>query len=304
MIVLHQANGDPNEIVALLGERYDPSLAPAAWIGRTNQVYRMVDLYPDDINWGQMGEKTLRLWMNDGVLIADWASGQNVMEPQDDTLAFQRGVAYRSGGAIRVSTTNGYETLQHAGYRFLDEAAIPTLSVPAVTNGAIPFTNGTQWYWFTGQTGNNYHFSLTATGQTCFVHFTDREGAVLDGGQQKEVTFACTSNGVYAIAVSATNTFDYTASLSSYLPLTITTDSLPDGQVNVAYGPVTLEVANGMPPYKWSVAGSKLPVGLKLNARTGVISGKPTRDGQSTFTVKVKDADKNTAETSFTLTIN
>ena len=226
------------------------------------------------------------------------------MEPQDDTLAFQRGLTYRSGGAIRVSTTNGYETLQYAGYHFLDESAIPTLSVPAVTNGAIPFANGTQWYWFNGQTGNNYHFSLTAPGQTCFVRFTDDEGIVLGGGPQKEATFACASNGVYAIAVSATNTFDYTVSLTSYLPLTITTDSLPDGQVHVAYGPVTLQAANGTPPYKWSVAGSKLPVGLKLNARTGVISGKPGRDGQSTFTVKVTDVDKVTAETSFTLTVN
>ena len=310
MIVLHQAKGDPNETVALVGERYDTNSMPAAWISRTNQVYRMVDLYPDDINWGPLGKKTLRLWMNDGVLLTDWASGQDVMEPQNDTLAFQRGVTYRSGGAIRVSTTNGYEILQHAGYQFLDEAAIPTLAAPAVTNGAIPFANGTQWYWFNGGAGTNYQFSVTAPTtapllQTCFVRFTDDEGVVLGGGQQKEATFACTSNGVYAIAVSATNTFNYTARLTSFLPLTITTDSLPDGQVRVAYAPVTLAAANGTTPYRWTVEkGSRLPAGLRLNARTGIISGKPRTVGSSTFTVQVKDADKNTAEKSFTLTIN
>ena len=256
MLVIHQGDG-AFESVSALGEHYLPEPLSAAWSSRTNRVYRMVDMHPFDYFWepGQSAPKTLRfLTTEDGALLANWYLGSYTIEPQNDSLAFQRGVQYRKGGAIKVTTTNGVEILQYSGYRFMDEAAIPTLSVPAVTNGAIPFANGTQWYWFNGQAGNNYQFSVTAPGQTCFVHFTDREGAVLDGGQQNEVTFACTSNGVYAIAVSATNTFDYTASLSSYLPLTITTDSLPDGQVNVAYGPVTLEAANGTPPYKWSVA--------------------------------------------------
>lgn len=307
MVVLHQAQDGPYEIVALLGEHYNPDPLPAAWSDRTNRVYRMVDLYPDDYSWTEPGreQKTLRLWMKDGALLTDWSSGQNVMEPQNDTLAFQRGVTYRSGGAIRVSTMDGYEILQHAGYLFLDEAAIPTLSAPVVTNGAIPFANGTQWYGFNGEASNNYQFSLTAPGQTCFVRLTDREGNLLGGGPQNQMTWACTSNGVYAIAVSATNTFDYAASFTSSPSLTITTGSLSDGQIHMAYGPVTLEAANGTPPYKWSLErGDKLPAGLKLNARTGVISGKPSRAGSFTFTVKVTDADKATTKKTFTLTVN
>ncbi|MGD0017170.1 MAG: serine hydrolase [Verrucomicrobiia bacterium] len=311
MLVLHQSD-DAFESVSPLGEYYLPEPPSAAWCSRTNRVYRMVDMYPFDYFWqpGQYAPKTLRFGTTeDDVLLANWFLGSYTIEPQNDNLSFQRGVQYRKGGAIKVATTNGFELLQYSGYRFMDEAAIPTLSVPAVTNGAIPFANGTQWYWFNGGAGTNYQFSVTAPTtsplQTCFVHITDREGNALDGGQQQDVTFACTNNGVYAIAVSATNTFNYTARLTSFLPLTITTDSLPDGQVHVTYAPVQLATANGTTPYRWTVEkGSKLPAGLRLNARTGIISGKPRKVGSSTFTVKVRDANKNTAEKSFTLTID
>ncbi|HET6169057.1 MAG TPA: Ig domain-containing protein, partial [Terracidiphilus sp.] len=57
--------------------------------------------------------------------------------------------------------------------------------------------------------------------------------------------------------------------------LVITTASLTDGQVGVAYT-ATLAASGGTAPYTWSVASGTLPAGIALNDATGAISGTPT----------------------------
>jgi hypothetical protein len=58
-------------------------------------------------------------------------------------------------------------------------------------------------------------------------------------------------------------------------PLTITTTSLPNGQVNATYS-ATLAATGGTIPYTWSLISGTLPAGLSLNSSSGVISGTPT----------------------------
>ncbi len=57
--------------------------------------------------------------------------------------------------------------------------------------------------------------------------------------------------------------------------MTITTSSLPAGQVGVAYS-ATLAATGGNTPYTWSLTSGTLPAGLTLNAPTGAITGTPT----------------------------
>lgn len=215
MLVLHQVSG-AFEVAEPVGEHYLPGPLSAVWSARTNRVYRIVDMYPSDYFWepSQPMTKTLHFSVKDEALISTWMLGVYVIEPQNDNLAFQRGTHYRKGGAIQVTTTNGLELLQYSSYRFLDEAAIPTLPVSTITNGSIPFANGTQWYWFTGQTGKKYRARLTAPNQNYFVRITDREGITFNSGANEPATWTCTSNGIYAIAVSATNSFAFSLSLT------------------------------------------------------------------------------------------
>ena len=67
-----------------------------------------------------------------------------------------------------------------------------------------------------------------------------------------------------------------------YAP-TITTASLPDGTVGTPYT-AKLE-ADGTAPITWSVSAGSLPDGLNLNKDTGEISGTPSAEVTSTFTV-------------------
>jgi hypothetical protein len=69
-------------------------------------------------------------------------------------------------------------------------------------------------------------------------------------------------------------------------PLVISTTSLPDGILGLAYS-ATLTASGGITPYSWSIA-SGLPPGLMLNS--GAITGTPTTAGSYSFTVQVSDA--------------
>jgi Concanavalin A-like lectin/glucanases superfamily/Putative Ig domain len=65
----------------------------------------------------------------------------------------------------------------------------------------------------------------------------------------------------------------------------ITTTSLPGAHLGTSYA-TTLTAAGGVPPYKWKKL-SKLPKGLKLKAKTGVIFGTPKKQtGTYSFTVR------------------
>jgi len=84
-------------------------------------------------------------------------------------------------------------------------------------------------------------------------------------------------------------------------PLVITTASLADGQVGVAYS-ATLAASGGTAPYTWSVAGGTLPAGLALNHSTGAISGTPTAKADATLlTFAVTDSSSPAQKKSATL---
>ena len=85
-----------------------------------------------------------------------------------------------------------------------------------------------------------------------------------------------------------------------YTP-TITSSSLPNGTVGTEYS--TTLAADGTTPITWSVDSDSLPAGLRLDASTGMISGTPTAEGVSTFTVEAAN-DYGSDSREFTLSID
>lgn len=77
--------------------------------------------------------------------------------------------------------------------------------------------------------------------------------------------------------------------------LFVTNSSLPSGAVGQHYK-AQLTASGGNAPYTWSVekGSGTLPSGLTLNSSTGVISGKPSAAGTSTFVVEVTDTKTST----------
>jgi len=85
-------------------------------------------------------------------------------------------------------------------------------------------------------------------------------------------------------------------------PLNITTTSLPNGAIGVAYSQ-TLQATGGTTPYTWSIPSGSLPSGLSLTQSTGVISGTPTAIGTSNFTARVTDAVSATDDQALSIAI-
>jgi sugar lactone lactonase YvrE len=106
------------------------------------------------------------------------------------------------------------------------------------------------------------------------------------------------TNGVFTFNVVATNgvspnavqpfTLDIAGS-----PIAFTPPGTLQAVASVPFS-ATLDAAGGTSPYTWSVASGSLPAGLTLSS-SGVISGTPSAQGTSTFSVKVTDSSTPTA---------
>jgi large repetitive protein len=86
-------------------------------------------------------------------------------------------------------------------------------------------------------------------------------------------------------------------------PPSITTTTLLPGTVGVFYSrPV--EVTGGTGTLTWTISAGTLPANLNLNQINGVISGTPTAEGTSSFTVRVQDSGGLADTQDLSITIN
>lgn len=111
---------------------------------------------------------------------------------------------------------------------------------------------------------------------------------------------AAATDQVLTITVGGKTT-TYKVQIVASDKLTLTTSNLPTGIVGVSYN-VTLSASGGISPYTWSTIG--LPEGLSISSSSGVISGTPTADCNSSVTVIVTDSVGNSASESLQMQIN
>ncbi|MCL1875979.1 MAG: putative Ig domain-containing protein [Synergistaceae bacterium] len=142
-----------------------------------------------------------------------------------------------------------------------------------------------------GTVGKAYSATLSASGTTPItwsVSANSLPNGLILNAATGVISGTPTTVGTFSFTVKAANIAgSATKNLSIVIspePPKITTTSLPGGTVNKTYS-ATLS-ASGTTPITWSISAGSLPVGLSLNAATGVISGTPTKAGTTNFTVK------------------
>ena len=152
--------------------------------------------------------------------------------------------------------------------------SILTVTTPSpLPNGSV----GAAYSQTLQATGGSAPYTWSATGLPAGLTL-DAATGILSGTP--------TVGGTSTISVTVTDAAGGTAPASLSLTvgaLTITPATLPNGVVGVPYS-AALTVA-GTTIASWTVTVGTLPAGLTLNASTGVISGKPTTAGSSTFTI-------------------
>ena len=162
-----------------------------------------------------------------------------------------------------------------------------------------------------GTIGAAYSQTLAATGGKTPLTWSMASGSLPAGlsltGSTGVISGTPTTTGTstFSVQVKDANNTTSTKTLSIiiYAPLAVGTSSLSAGTKGTAYSQ-TLTATGGKTPYTWSISSGSLPAGLTLTSTTGVISGTPTKKGRSYFTVKVTDANANTATKSFSITVN
>jgi hypothetical protein len=160
------------------------------------------------------------------------------------------------------------------------------------------------------QVGVPYSSSLVATGGVPPYTFSIVSGKLPPGLSLDPATGAITGTPTTA------GTYNFTAKVMDSTGASVTTNC----SITVAPSPLTLACASssgevgspysssvvatgGVAPYTYSIVSGTLPPGLTLNPSTGAITGTPTSEGTFSFTVKVTDAQGNTATANCGITI-
>jgi large repetitive protein len=160
--------------------------------------------------------------------------------------------------------------------------------------------------------------SLQATGGMGTLTWSISAGSLPPGltgppstGPSVTISGTPTSQGTFNFTVRVTDSLGQsdTRALSITInlppPLDITTTSLPGGSIGQIYSQ-TVAATGGTGARTWSISAGTLPLGLNLDATTGVISGTPILPaGTSNFTVRVADAagQSDTQDLSITISL-
>ena len=112
--------------------------------------------------------------------------------------------------------------------------------------------------------------------------------------------------GSFALKLNVADTLGSNATVDLPLvvapKLTVTTLRLPVTKVGALYQ-ATVRTRGGAAPIKWKVTAGKFPVGIRLDTKTGILSGKPRTAGIFPITVTVTDKLGGTFEQSLSLTV-
>jgi len=147
-----------------------------------------------------------------------------------------------------------------------------------------------------------YNQTLAASGGTTPYTWSLQSGSMPTGlslnASTGAITGTPTAAGTSSFTAKVTDNVSATAtkalSIVINAAISVTTVSLPNGQLTAAYSQ-TLAATGGTGALSWSIQTGSLPAGLSLTAGTGAITGTPTATGTSSFTVLATDTVSATA---------
>ncbi|MDR0321981.1 MAG: Ig domain-containing protein [Treponema sp.] len=226
-----------------------------------------------------------------------------------DSGSLPTGLTLSTGGVIS-GTPTAVETFTFtikATNEEGEDTAYLSITIAALKIDTTSLPNGTKDKAYSPQT-------LKATGATGYTTFTwTRDSGSLPPGLTLStggvISGTPTSAGKFTFTVKATNT---KGSATKQLSITIagpgpkiTTESLPKAKAGESYN-YTL-TATGDTPITWSISkpyawSDDLPEGLTLST-SGVISGTPTSEGSTYFTVAATDSKGQTTVKSLSIIV-
>jgi hypothetical protein len=209
-----------------------------------------------------------------------------------DTITGTPTTGVISNVTIQVTDANGKSSSQDYDLRVFDGVTILT--------GALD----------DAYVGRSYTLTFTAGGGDQTRAYTWAPAGALPAGLSLSpagvLSGTPTTAGTQIVNVQVTDASNDSTSrafdLRVFIPPSVSTSSLPDAFVGVAYS-ATLSGTGGLPPYQWRVSVGALPSGMTLSS-SGVLSGVPDTAGTATFTVELTDANGVLGTRGFTIPIS
>ncbi len=161
-----------------------------------------------------------------------------------------------------------------------------------------------------GEVNTAYSDQLTMTGGTSPITWSVSTGTLPPGITLSASTGLLsgtpTTAGSYSFTVKVTDSSGLTATEPVTLTIipgpSLSFPAPPAGWTHTVYGD-TLTESGGTSPYTWTVSSGSLPAGISLSA-DGNLSGTPTATGTFAFTVKVSDANSQSATEATSITVS
>ena len=161
-----------------------------------------------------------------------------------------------------------------------------------------------------GEAGVPYSDQLTVTGGTSPFTWSVSAGSLPPGVTLNASTGLLsgtpTTAGTYSFTVKVADSSGQSNTEAVTLTVipgpSLSFPAPPSGWTNTVYRD-TLTESGGTSPFTWSVSSGSLPSGISLNA-SGTLSGTPTATGTFAFTVKVTDANGQSATQATSITVS
>ncbi len=208
-----------------------------------------------------------------------------------------------SGTANIVGTSNFTIRAQDANTNFATKQYVLQVQDVAIQLGPTSLLNA--------KINAYYQVDLSATNGTSPYSYIIQTGALPPGlsldFQTGRISGRATQIGTFSFTARATDfyfnfaTRDYTIVIEN-VALTLIPSQLSNGTQNINYSSITFAAEGGTAPYTYAVTQGSLPTGMTLSAG-GLLSGKPTVAGSTTFKITVTDADNNTKSVNYSINI-
>ena len=161
-----------------------------------------------------------------------------------------------------------------------------------------------------GEVNVAYSKQLTVTGGTSPFTWSVSSGSlppgIALGASTGLLSGTPTTAGTYSFTVKVTDASGLTSTEAATVTIipgpSMNFAAPPGGWTNTVYG-YTLTETGGTSPYTWSVTSGSLPPGISL-APDGNLSGTPTATGSYSFTVKVTDANNQSATQATSISVS
>ncbi|MFY9611198.1 MAG: putative Ig domain-containing protein [Blastocatellia bacterium] len=215
---------------------------------------------------------------------------------QSGTISGTPSSAVTSNFSLRVTDTDGGSAakaltlvVKPIAPLTITTSQLPRASVGATYSQNLGASGGQTPYTWSIQSGNlPFGITLNQTG-------------VLSGTPEQAGSSSFVLRLTDATGESVAATLSIVINPSG-LFLSLETTSLPDAVTGRDYSQ-TLSAAGGNPPYRWELAGGRLPDGLRLSD-TGIISGRPATPGEVEFDVRVSDQSGLSLTRSFSIDVD